>query len=384
MIKVAHIITGLGTGGAEAMLQKLVSSMDRDHFSSRIISLGGKGLVGDEIEATGIPVTACNMPSGRLSIGGLSRLVGALRRDRPDIIQTWLYHADFLGGGIARFMGAKHVLWNIRHGNLDPAKNKRRTLWVVKANARLSRLIPERVICNSRQAINAHTAMGYDPARFTLIPNGFDCETYKPSDTDRRTVREELGIPSSALLVGLVARLDPQKNHPGFIEAARLIGVCRPDVHFLLAGKGVSLAEPELGVRITAADLPGRFHLVGERRDIPRLTAALDVAVCASFGESFPNAIGEAMACGVPCVVTDVGDCAEIVGTTGFVVPTGDMVTLADRVEQLLGMAAADRQRLGALARDRIIAHYSLERITEQYAFLYKTLASGGRVPSNV
>lgn len=371
MHQVVHIITGLNNGGAETMLLKLLSGMDNRRFSSHVISLTDRGTMADRFEEINVPVLTCNMQPGQFSLLKFFSLIRHLRHLKPDIVQTWLYHSDLLGGVAARLLGHSRVIWNIRHNNLDPDKNKSHTLWTVRANAVLSRWIPETIICNSTNSANIHQNIGFDHSRFTIIPNGFDVQQFKPDASSRREVRAELAISNDIPLVGLIARFDPQKNHQGFIDAASLVSAQYPDARFVLAGTGANWATHELSNWIDQKGLRDRFLLLGRRDDICRITAALDVAVCASWGEGFPNAVGEAMASGVPCVVTDVGDCRDIVGDTGHVVRAGHMAELATQVSTLLGMPKQAREELGARARQRIVDHFLLPHIIRQYEQLY-------------
>jgi len=189
----------------------------------------------------------------------------------------------------------------------------------------------------------------------------------------RKDLRKELGLEAEVPLVGLVARFDPQKNHFGFLQAAELIHQVFPAVNFVFAGFGVDETNVAFGDQIRSCGLSHVTHLLGKRDDMPRVMASLDVlASSSSFGEAFPNVIGEAMACGVPCVVTDVGDSAEIVGDTGRVVKPGDMHGLAEHVIDLLALLPADRRLLGLRARGRVSIHYEIGEIAERYAEFYK------------
>ncbi len=374
-----HVITGLNTGGAETMLYKLLAGMDRARFDLMVISLTGRGVMAERIESLGIPVLTCDMRPGRFTLMGFARLLRFIRDFRPHLVQTWLYHADLLGGIAARMSGVRHVVWNIRHSNLDPDKNKAHTLWVVRLNGFLSRLVPERIICNSFNSVLIHRSVGFSADRFAVIPNGFDADLFHPDEEVRRSVRDEVDVTPDAPLVGLVARFDPQKNHRGFVDAAARVHERQPDAYFVLVGAGCEWSNADLAAWIDARSLRERFRLLGRRDDIPRLTAAFDVGVCASWGEGFPNAVGEAMACGVPCVVTDVGDCADIVGDTGWVARSGAMDVLGDRIADALALSADARIALGARARARIIERYSLEAIVRRYEELYRSLVSGAQ-----
>lgn len=372
------VITGLSTGGAETMLLKLLQNLDRRRFAATVISLTNKGEIGPRIEALGVQVHAIGMKPGIPSPAGFMYLTRLLRELRPDVVHTWMYHADLLGGLAARLAGIRAVAWGIRHSNLLPEHNKRSTLCVMKTCARVSGWLPHRILTCSERARAAHTAAGYRAGKFLVIPNGFDLGSFAPDTTARAALRGELGLPLDTPLVGLIARDDPQKNHSGFVEAAVAVNQALPLAHFVLAGTGIDHANRQLAHAIERAGLQDRFCLLGRRGDIPRLMAALDVLASSSHGEAFPNVLGEAMACGVPCVVTDVGDSAEIVGDTGRVVAAGDMAGLARHLVELLRLPVEQRQALGLRARDRIRTQYEIGDVARRYEACYLQLLSEG------
>lgn len=368
---IVHLITGLGHGGSEHMLAKLLTHMDRTRFKNVVISMTSQGPLGERIAASGIPVIPLAMQGPWSAARGLLRLIRALRRVRPDVLQTWLYHADLLGLIAGRLSGIPAVAWNIRCSTLRREDHPAHLWWTVKVLARLARF-PRAVVANSRSGIAASERLGYRPRRWAFIPNGFDVETFRPSGEARSEVRDELGLPRHTLLIGLVARLDPMKDHATFLAAAGRLRQMRPDVHFMLVGADVVGTNPMLRSAIVEQRLEGVVHLCGERVDIPRVTAALDIATCSSYSEGFPNVIGEAMACGIPCVVTDVGDCAEVVGDTGVVVPSRNAEALAAAWCSLCDLDCAARASLGERARERILRHYSAAAVARRYEQLYE------------
>lgn len=376
-MKVVFIITGLSTGGAQTMLLKLLERIDRTRFEPEVISLTTRGRIGPRIEALGLPVHALSMQPGRPNLIKFANLVRLLRRSRPDAVNTWMYHADLLGGLAARMANIKALAWSIRHSNLSPVHSKRATLLTAKICAYISAWLPRRILSCSGRARDIHIANGYDGGKMVLIPNGFDLSRFQPDAGMRDAVRAELKLASGTLIAGLIARDDPQKNHAGFIEAAAQTHKTLPRVHFVLAGDGIDQNNKGLTALIDRMGLTGHVHLLGRRDDIPRLMAALDIlASSSSFGEAFPNVLGEAMSCGVPCVVTDAGDSAEIVGDTGRVVACGDMDGLARQLIELLQWPAAQRAQLGALARRRICDHYEISDITRRYEEFYVQLVN--------
>jgi glycosyltransferase involved in cell wall biosynthesis len=372
--RVAHVITGLNPGGAEMMLFKLLSAMDRVVFKPEVISLTGMGPLAERIQALDITVRALGMRRGVPNPLSLLRLAVWLRRSKPDVIQTWMYHADLIGGIAAKLVGGIPVIWGIRHSNLDPQGSKRKTIWTANACARLSNWLPTQIVCCSEASLPVHAALGYATRKMCVIPNGFDLDVFRPDPSARRSVRAELGIPEDTLLIGMFARFHAQKDHRNFVEAAALLHAHHPDIHFLLCGDGITWENRVLSGWIVTASIHEHCHLLGPREDIPRLAAALDIASSSSFGEGFPNVVGEAMSCGVPCVVTDVGDSDRIVGTTGRIVAAKDPEALAMAWKEMIDLGEEGRRGLGVAARKRVMDRYELSRIVEKYEALYTSL----------
>jgi glycosyltransferase involved in cell wall biosynthesis len=374
-LRIAFVITSLGTGGAETMLFKLLERLDRACFSPVVISLTSKGDFGTSLERIGVPVHAIRMHPGVPGPLGFLRLARTLAKVKPDLVHTWMYHADLLGGLAARLAGAAPVVWSIRHSDLSREHNKWSTLAVVRLCARLSSILPVRILSCSERARQIHVAAHYAAYKFTVIPNGFELDRFGPSAQARTSVRQELGLHPDTPLVGHVGRWHPQKNHCGLIEALETAHRERPDVHFLLAGSSVESANQPFWRLVVDAGLQDCCHALGRRTDVPRLMASLDVLVSSSHGEAFPNVLGEAMACEVPCVVTDVGDCAEVVGDTGCIVAAGDMQGLATHLLDLLRLPPDQRAEFGLRARQRVAAHYEIGDVVHRYEKFYQETA---------
>lgn len=375
--RLLHIITGLRLGGAETTLWRLMSRIDRDRFAVDVISLSGDGVVASMLGEIGITPRALQMRPGVPDPRALIRLRSWIQELRPDVIQTWLYHADLLGGVTGAALGIP-VVWNLRQGDLSWRGNKLTTLLTAKSCAALSGWLPARIVSCSYAARVAHERLGYAREKFAVIPNGFDVKRFKPNPAARARIRCELGVSERTRLIGLVARFHVQKDHRNFFEACARIAV-QENVHFLLCGDGIDWNNRALVAAVAAAGVADRCRLLGVRFDIPEVMSALDVAVSSSFGEGFPNVVGEAMACGVPCVATDVGDCAIMVGETGKVVPPGDPNALAGAVLELLALAPDARRRLGVAARRRIATRFDLSSVTRAYERMYRDVAGAGR-----
>lgn len=373
-MRVLYIITGLATGGAETMLLKLLERLDRQRFMPIVISLTTMGDIGPRIAALNIPVQALGMTSGLPSPSGFLRLLRQIKRFKPDIVHTWLYHADLLGGLAARLTGIDAVCWGIRSSNLDSDKTHWTTRAVRRVCALLSRVIPRRIFLNSETASRIHVELGYAAGKMDVVPNGFDVSRFRPDDGACFRLRAELGCPGDTLLVGMIGRFDPLKNHAGFFSAMAIVHRHLPQVHLLLAGKGIDRDNEELMRLIEGVGLMENTHLLGPRDDVPELMAALDVLACPSHAEAFPNVVGEAMASGVPCVATDVGDCAYIIGGTGTIVPARDIAGFASGVEALLKLSREQRVALGEKARARVASHFEISRVVRCYEESYESL----------
>lgn len=374
-ISITFVATNLERNGAEVMLLRLLSRLDRRRFTAQVISLIDAGPIGQQIQALGIPVRVLNMRRGRPNVGALVQLARWLRQDRPDVVQTWMYHADLMGGLAARLAGGIPVTWGIHQSDLSWAGNKALTLMTVKACALLSRWLPERIVCCSEASREVHGAAGYAPEKLVTIPNGYDVETFKPDVQTRRIVRQEWDIPEHATVIGMVARFHPQKDHRNLLQAAKILLRQRQDVCFVLCGQDITWDNRALteGIDRTAHS---HFRLIGPRDDIHRVTAAFDIATLSSFGEAFPNVVSEAMSCGIPCVVTDVGDAGLIVGETGRVVPPKDPWALASAWAETLDLGPAIREGLGVAARRRVTERFSLPAIVQRYEALYEQLVA--------
>lgn len=372
---VTQVITALTKGGAESMLCQLLAGRDSDRFDTEVIALSG-GPVADTLRELGVEVTILAMPRGVPDPRGLWRLLKHLRRRRPDAIQTWLYHADLIGGLAGKWAGRIPVAWGIHNTTLNPDDTKWTTVATRRLCARKSWTWPRRIVCCSEASRQVHTDLGYDASRMVVIPNGFDLTRFTPQPAAREAVRASLGLPLDTPLVGLVARFDAQKDHRNFLAAAAMLQRQRPEVRFVLCGRGVTAENQELADWIAAAGVGAACLLLGERNDIPWLLAGFDVACSSSVGEAFPMAVGEAMAAGTPCVATDVGDTAFLVGDTGRIVPPQDSAALAAALGDVLALTPGERTAMGAAGRQRVATQFSLPAIVERYQSLWTELAA--------
>jgi glycosyltransferase involved in cell wall biosynthesis len=372
---VLHIITGLSTGGAERMLCNLLSRINRMRFEPVVVSLMDRGTLGDRIEALGIPVHTIGIKQGMPTPAAMWRLIQIVRQLKPDLIQGWMYHGNLAAQFASFFFTQKFpVLWGIHHSISSLNSEKKTSIAVIRLGALLSKVTSNIVFVSQTSKVQ-HEALGYCNNNSCVIPNGFDTSLFIPSREARLTVRSELGLPEDIFLIGLFGRYHPMKDHANFLQAAALLSKHRPDLHFILVGTEVNRENQNLYQLIQKLGISTHIHLLGERSDMPRLSAALDIASSSSaYGEAFPLVVGEAMSCGVPCVVTDVGDSGWIVGNTGRVVPPRNPEALANAWKELLHLGLEGRETLGRAARERIIASFALDSVVAQYETLYENL----------
>lgn len=368
------------------MLYKLLAGIDRTRYDSTVISLMSSDTrIAHYIEDLDVEVFTLNMRQHSVSMFAVIRLIKLIRRLQPDIIQGWMYHGNF-AASIGRLLAFERVpvLWNVRQSMHGLSYEKKSSALIIRICAILSSTV-EKIVYNTIRGAQQHENIGYSSKRKTVIPNGFDCNRFSPSKAAREKLHKDLNIKEDDLIIGAVGRFHPQKDHANFMRAAGILVGLYDNVHFVLVGRDVDSKNAVLEKLSSDNGLVGKVHLLGERKDMPEITAGLDIATSASlFGEGFPNAIGEAMACGVPCVVTDVGDSAMIVGDTGVSVAPGDASALVSGWKTLLDSGLDERARLGREARKRVHENYRLELVVNQYESLYSVVVGHAFKGANV
>lgn len=360
------------------MLHYLLERYDHDCFSMDVVSLTELGPVGEAMRDAGIPTIALGMNRARPNPAVVVQLAAHFRRRRTDVVQTWLYHGDLIGG-LAGRLARRPTIWNIRQSDLVPRTTKLGTLLTARACAWLSRSVPAHIICCSEASRVVHRELGYDAEKMSVIGNGVDFDAFGPDQVAGSEVRAAAGIQPDVPVIGMVARFHPQKDHQTFIRASAVLMLCHPNVHFVLCGEDIQPENTILSGWISDLGVGDRFHLLGERDDVQRVINAMTIAtLSSSYGEGFPNVLVEAMACGVPCVTTDIGDAAFIVGDAGTVVRPGDPVALAAAWATILRLDDDRRAALGATMRRRALRTFRLEDVIEHYQRLYEKTASRG------
>jgi len=370
--KIAHVITGLGTGGAETMLYKVLAQLDPLRFDSTVISLMPcKGLpIERKILDLGIEVHSLEMRPGRPQPWALVSFLRIIRALQPDLISGTEVHGT-LAATAASFQDRTiPMVWNVVGSLDDRTTVKLSTQALIRILARASGRTKQ-IIYDSRSSARQHEAAGYDASRTTVIPNGFDCDRFRPNAETRASMRREMGVGADATLVGIVARFHPVKDHAVFLRSAARLAMGDSKLHFVMVGAGMTALNAPLMSSIREIKLESRISLLGERADVERIDAALDICCLTSRAEGFPNAIGEAMACGVPCVGTNVGDVAWIIGNTGRVAPPRNWEAFAAAVGELLEYSPFRRRELGAMARQRIVNEFDIQKVGRAYAGVY-------------
>lgn len=380
-IRLAVVINAIVLAGAERMLARVLSRLKPDEFDVHVFTIGLQGPFTEHLEQLGIPNRLYEFVRPKLpNPFHLLTLARDLRRFQPDVVQGWMYLGNLFGGVAAKLVRRDlPVAWNIRHSTLDPQIDSRSMRWSAWLGGQLSGLVPDRIVLCAEAARAAHLQVGYVPQKLEVIPNGFDLGELRPDPAARLRIRCELGLTGDTPLVGLIGRLHPHKDHQTFVRAARKVADRIPSAHFVAAGESQTYSASDLLSWVDEAGLCDRFHWLGVRHDIAAIDASLDVLVCSSTTEGFPNVVGEAMACGVPCVATDVGECAEVIGNTGRVVPKQSPQLLSEAIVELLELPALERTALGTLARQRVVERYDIDRIVDRYRDLWHRLANSGR-----
>jgi glycosyltransferase involved in cell wall biosynthesis len=376
-VRVLHIINDLGVGGAQSVLAQLLAGSSQGRHRAMVVALTGGTHMPARLEAMRIPVEFLDMRRDWPEPTKLSRLVGIIRKYQPDVVQTWLYHSDLIGTAAAWLAGRTPVVWGIHHTTEGRRSVKRSTWIVVQLLAGLSRFMPSRIVCCSHSAFRTHASLGYRTDRMVVIPNGIDTRRFRPRPAQRTALRSVLGLPPRARLIGMFARYHPQKDHGTLVRAAELLLRNHPKVHFVLAGEGIDAANVPLQRAITRTGFRDHFRLLGIRQDLPELCAAMDVVTLSSaYGEALPLSIVEAMSCATPCVATNVGDTAEVIGATGVVVAPNQPAALAAGWLRVLRLSELEYHRMGSQARRRIRGRYDLATMVGAYLGVYKEIAS--------
>lgn len=374
-MKILHIINTLANGGAQSVLAQLLAGWGDESDRQMVVALGKPEQLSAWIEALGMPIEHINLQSGEVSPRKFLRLIQIIRTYQPDVIQTWLYHSDLIGSFAARLAGRAPIVWGVHHTTENIRSLKRSTASVVRILSLLSHWMPARIICCSDSALRTHIELGYAKEKMIAIWNGIDTARFHPNPTARAQVAKELKLTGNIKMIGMFARYHPQKDHRTLLQAAGVLVQSKPNVHFVLAGEEIVVSNRQLMDLIVETGMQNHIHLLGKRQDMPGLTAGMDIMTLTSaHGEALPQTLGEAMACGVPCVATNIGDVATLIGDTGIIVEPKDARALAQAWTGILDLTDENYAALSNRARGRMLAFYNTARMVAEYKSIYREL----------
>jgi len=368
MKKIVHVIIGLNVGGAELMLKRLVlHSQQVGQFQHEVISLTELGLIGADLQAQGIPVHVLGMNSAFSLVQTYFKLSQLLKKLAPDVVQTWMYHADFLGGLAAKRQGIKKIIWGIRTTDVTQG-GSRLTVGLRKICAKLSYSVPTDIVCAAHVSKDVHIKIGYDASKMHVIPNGFELDKLVATEEDRNKIRQEFNIPRDAIVIGSVGRFNVVKNQKFFVEVARELVKIDPNLIFMLVGRDNTINNNELMGWLSKYHLINSFRLLGQRDDIPHCLKAMDIFCLHSKTEGFPNVLGEAMAVGTLVTSLDVGDAKYLLNNKKFIAQ--DKMKILSILEDILS-SIKDFSEVIIENRERVLKEFPLSRIVILYEEIY-------------
>lgn len=372
---VVHVIIGLNVGGAELMLKRLIESTKQEDVIHKVVSLTSLGVIGSSLKDNGITVISL----GLNSVLGLPLVFFRLRKllndFRPDIVHTWMYHADLIGGVAAYSLGIKNIIWGVRSTDITKGGSKV-TLVIRKLCAFLSSVIPKRILFAAKGSRDVHLGVGYDPLLMQVIPNGYDLSCYTGNKSAGKVLRQSLGIYDNELVFISIGRYSPVKDHATFIRSACLLLEQHNNIKFMMLGRDITIENDVLMSIINAKGFSDKFMMLGERPDVPVCLAASDIFCLHSVTEGFPNVLAEAMASSLVCVATDVGDAAMLLNTPSMVVTPSCPKQLAEVMSKALNKTYSERERIGHINCNRIYESFSMQVVSGQYLKLYQELSN--------
>ena len=377
-MKVLHIITSLYDGGAEGVLFRLCCN---DKFNEHIVvSLRDKGKYGEQLLRNNIKIHCLNMTPGRFSFFSLFKLIKILKIEKVDVVQTWLYHADFFGGIAAKLAGVKNLIWNIRHSDFNENDTKKSLTVLVKILAKLSYFLPKKIIFCSKKSIKIHEELGYDKKKLIYIANGYDLKKHRPSISQKLMFRRKFNLNKKLPILGSVARFHPQKDHKNLLRALYLLKKDQILFKCFLVGFKINKQNKPLNILIKKFNLSQEIIFMEPQKEINKFMNGIDLHILSSkYGEAFPNVVAEAMASGTPCVVTNVGDASEIVQKTGWVVPPNNAVKLSQGIKDALNNFKKDNwNNICINARKRISYKFSIKKMIENYEKVWNNKLTDG------
>ncbi|MCF7641623.1 glycosyltransferase family 4 protein [Acinetobacter johnsonii] len=374
--KIVHIIIGLNVGGAELMLKRLVlNSQAKGEFKHEVVSLTDLGVIGADLKKAGIPVYILNMKSVFSILQVYFSLNTLLKQLKPDVVQTWMYHADFIGGLAAKRAGVKNIIWGIRTTDVSQGSS-RLTVTLRNLCAKLSYHVPSKIICAAHAAKDLHEKIGYDATKMVVIPNGFELDKLTATEDDRKLLRKELDLSDTDIVIGSIGRFNEVKHQKIFIEIAADVIKKNPHLKFVMVGRDNDESNPILMGWLHNYNVSNSFRLLGQRNDIPQCLKVFDIFCLHSKTEGFPNVLVEALAIGLPCVSTDVGDAKHIMKDLGLISPSNNAKNLAETLEKViedyLNQSVEEKNIFEIKARNHIEQNYSMDKLCALYSDIWK------------
>ncbi|MEP6729704.1 MAG: glycosyltransferase [bacterium] len=366
------MISGLGQGGAEESLRKLTIRTQRLGVEGLIVNLGTGGVLRPEFESAGARVEDLCI-SGIPTPRALFRLRRIAEQWRPDIIEGWMTHANVLATMLGSVHSSARVVWNVR-ASLLLSTEKLLTRTLTRSSTMLSRRA-DAIVYNSARAAEQYRTIGYSPRVTHIIPNGFDTQTFAGGVAQRREARAKFALTDDADVIGHISRWHPDKDLATLFDAFVRVRARHDAVLLVVAGEGLSEDNPDFMREVEARGLRGSVRALGSVRPVSTLFPAFDAFALTSLREGFPNVLGEALACGVQCVATDVGACREVIGDAS-VYPVGDAAGVAEGLLQILAQSQAQRDRRAQEGRARVESLFSIDELGRRYVALYESVLS--------
>lgn len=374
-MKIVHVITGLNNGGAEAVLYRLCKyDKNNKHI---VISMMDNGKYGELLKNENINVYTLDMPAGKLTFNGIINLYKIIKKLKPNVVQTWMYHANLIGGIVAKIAGIKKIVWGVRHSNLDKTHNKKSTILIAKILGKISNKVPTDIIFCAEKSYEVHNSIGYKCKNMKVVSNGYELNKFYPNNRVIQNLKNEFELNDTKNIIGFVARFNELKDHDNLLHSLQLVKKNEIDFKCILVGTNMINTNRELINMIKKYDLFEHIILLGERSDIPDIMNLLDIHVLSSCSEAFPNVLCEAMACGTPCVTTDVGDASFIIGDTGYIVPIKDPTLMAQKIIEMLyekenNILVWENRK--SKCNKRIVENFSIEKMIENYQVVWNNL----------
>lgn len=371
MKKIVHIIIGLNVGGAELMLKRLVihSTQQSSEFKHTVISLTDLGIIGAQLIEEGITVYQLGMGSYKSVPNTFYKLVRLLKNIKPDVVQTWMYHADFLGGLAAKSIGVNNIIWGIRTTDVSQGTSKL-TVYLSKLCAKLSYIVPHTIVCAAHVSKDYHISIGYDESKMVVVPNGFDLEALHATEEEGLEIRRQNNLSKEDIVIGSIGRFNPVKNQKLFVEVAAELVKEMPDLKFMVVGRDNTTDNKQLMSWIEHYNLTDNFRLLGQRSDIPQCLKAMDIFCLHSKTEGFPNVVGEALLLKTYVLATDVGDVRYLIPSKQITTPEVDNLRNCI-LQSIYDNSYKDMLRISQLSKTTI-NKYSIDPISLRFEKLYE------------